>query len=237
MLEVEKIQTYYGESHILQGVSLKVEAGTCVALLGSNGMGKTTTLRTIMGLTPARKGTVRFKGQDVTTWTPFNIARLGLGYVPEDRGIFGDLTVIENLKIPYLNLSSKDRKSWKEIEADTFTLFPSLSDHASQLAGSLSGGEQQMLTTARALIMGREMVLLDEPTEGLSPLLVQNLTSAFQEIKKRGITILLVEQNIHTATQLADYCYVLEKGHIKLEESMDVLKQNPELLKQYLGIN
>jgi|MudIll2142460700_1097286.scaffolds.fasta_scaffold107397_2 branched-chain amino acid transport system ATP-binding protein len=237
MLNLESIHTYYGESHILQGIHLHVEGGECVALLGPNGMGKTTTLRTIMGLTPPRAGRVRFKGQDITRHTPFQIARLGIGYVPEDRGLFVELTVVENLKVPFLNLKQRGQQKWGEIENRIYSLFPVLNERKRQMAGTLSGGEQQMLATARALISGEEMVLLDEPTEGLAPVVVQNLIGAFQKIKEQKHTMLLVEQNIHTAMEVADRCYILEKGRIKLEEPMKALSQRPDLLQQYLGVD
>lgn len=237
MLELENIHTYYGESHILQGISLSVTEGECVALLGPNGMGKTTTLRTVMGLTPARLGRVRFKDRDITRQTPFQIARLGIGYVPEDRGLFVELTVVENLKVPFLNLKHRNLKRWGEIENRIYSLFPVLKERKGQMAGTLSGGEQQMLATARALISGEEMVLLDEPTEGLAPVVVQNLVVAFQKIKEQRHTMLLVEQNIHTALEVADRCYIMEKGRIKLEEPMKVLSQRPDLLQQYLGVD
>jgi len=235
MLEMENIHTYYGESHILQGIHLEVDSGECVALLGPNGMGKTTTLRTIMGLTPARAGSTHFKGRDITHWLPFQIARLGIGYVPEDRGLFVDLTVADNLKVPFLNLKGRSTQKWKEIEARIYFLFPVLRERQGQMAGTLSGGEQQMLATARGLIAGEEIMILDEPTEGLAPKVIENIVEAFQTIKKQGHTMLLVEQNIHTAMVVANRCYILEKGRIKLEEPMDVLCNRPDLLHQYLG--
>lgn len=235
MLEMRGVHTYYGESHILQGISLNVQEGECVALLGPNGMGKTTTLRTIMGLTHARAGSVWFKGEEITRYAPFRIARLGIGYVPEDRGLFAELSVLENLKVPFLNLKRRVRR-WREVEDRVTTLFPVLRERKDQLAGTLSGGEQQMLATARALISGEQMVLLDEPTEGLAPLIVQNLIGAFKKIKEQEHTMLIVEQNIHTALEVADRCYILEKGRIKLEEPMNVLCRRPDLLHQYLGV-
>ena len=237
MLEIANIHTYYGESHILQGISLHVDEGECVALLGPNGMGKTTTLRTIMGLTPARRGAVKFKGQEITHLRPFQIARMGIGYVPEDRGIFIELTVAENLRVPFLNLRERGEKRWKEIEDRIYSLFPALNERKKQMAGTLSGGEQQMLATARGLVSGKEMVLLDEPTEGLAPVIVHNLVGAFEKIKEHKHTMLLVEQNIHTAMRIADRCYILEKGRIKLEEPMAELAQRPDLLRQYLGVS
>jgi branched-chain amino acid transport system ATP-binding protein len=236
MLQLTQVHTYYGESHILQGIDLRVEKGECVALLGPNGMGKTTTLRTILGLTPARAGKVDFDGQEITHWPPFRIARLGIGYVPEDRGIFDTLDVTQNLKVPFLNLERHDAATWREVEDRIYGLFPVLRERRKQMAGTLSGGEQQMLATARAMISGREMVLLDEPTEGLAPVVVQNIVDAFREIKRQEHTMLLVEQNIQTAMEVAERCYILEKGRIKLEEPMELLCRRPDLLHQYLGV-
>lgn len=236
MLDVQDLHTYYDESHILQGISLRVASGECVAVLGPNGMGKTTTLRSIMGLTPARKGSVIFKEQDITKFPPFRIARLGIGYVPEDRGLFGDLTVVDNLRVPFLNLERHNAKAWKETEDRLYALFPVLRERKKQLAGSLSGGEQQMLATARAMISGREMILLDEPTEGLAPVVIQDLISVFNNIKEQGHTMLLVEQNMEIAAEVAERCYILEKGCVKVEESMEILSQSPDLIQRYIGV-
>jgi branched-chain amino acid transport system ATP-binding protein len=235
MLKVREIHTYYGESHILQGITLELKAGECVALLGPNGMGKTTTLRTIMGLTAARRGQVFFKDREITGLRPFEIARMGIGYVPEDRGIFGGLSVMDNIRIPFMNLGS-GRPEWKDVQEEVFTLFPLLRSRVKQLAGSLSGGEQQMLTTARALVAGRDMILVDELTQGLAPLVIQQLVEAIVKIKQKGTTILLVEQDFQTASLIADRCYVLEKGRIILDESMEALCRNHELLQRHLGV-
>lgn len=237
MLALTEVHTYYGDSHILQGLSLHVDRGECVALLGTNGMGKTTTLRTVMGLVPAQRGAVRFNGADITGLAPFKIARLGLGYVPEDRGLFGGLSVVENLRVPYLNLRGEERKPWSEIEESIYSLFPVLGRRAPQLAGSLSGGEQQMLSTARALISGRRMILLDEPTEGLAPLVVEDLVKALHKLKAGGHTILLVEQNFKTASELADRGYILQKGRIHQEDSMEHLGERLDLLHQHIEEN
>lgn len=236
MLELKGINTYYGESHILHGLDIHVDKGECVALLGPNGMGKTTTIRTIMGLTPARTGTVLFKGQDITHMSPFRISRLGIGYVPEDRGIFNTLTVIQNLKVPFLNMGKSDAKSWTEIENWIYGLFPVLRERKMQLAGTLSGGEQQMLATARGLVAGKQLVLLDEPTEGLGPMPIRAIIESFCKVKEQGQTMLLVEQNIHTAMAIADRYYILEKGQIKLEGTIDFLRDRPEIFSHYLGI-
>ncbi|MEW6263891.1 MAG: ABC transporter ATP-binding protein [Thermodesulfobacteriota bacterium] len=236
LLEVKDVHTYYGESHILQGVNLKVLAGESVTLLGRNGMGKTTLMRTIMGLTPARRGEVLFQGQDVTRRPPYRIARLGIGYVPEDRGIFGALTVCQNLQVPFLNLTRKKAYKWREIEERIYELFPALRERRKRLAGTLSGGEQQMLATARALIAGEKLILMDEPTEGLAPVVVDKLVEVFHRLKAQGQTMLLVEQNFQVAMEVADRCYVLEKGLIRLEEKSAALAARSDLLRQYLGV-
>ena len=234
LLEVKDLHTYYGQSHILQGISFGVDEGEIVSLLGPNGMGKTTTLRSIMGLTPARSGGVIFKGEDITRRRPFEIARRGIGYVPEDRGIFKSLTVLQNLRIPHLNKGQ--RENWTQDLERVYTLFPILRERSQQMAGSLSGGEQQMLTTARGLISGDHLILLDEPTEGLAPNIVQDLIESLQTIKKQNFTILLVEQSVNTAFEIADRCYILEKGRIKAQGTIDDIRKNPEILHQYLGV-
>jgi len=234
LLEVRDLHTYYGQSHILQGISLQVSEGEIVALLGPNGMGKTTTLRSIMGLTPAKSGHVLFKGEDITHLSPFEIARKGIGYVPEDRGIFKSLTVLQNLRIPHLNKGQ--RENWEGDLEKVYALFHILKERSQQMAGSLSGGEQQMLTTARGMIAGDHLILLDEPTEGLAPNIVHDLIDTLQAIKKQNFTILLVEQSVNTAFEIANRCYILEKGRIKAQGTIDEIKQNPEILHQYLGV-
>jgi branched-chain amino acid transport system ATP-binding protein len=234
LLEVKGLHTYYGQSHILQGISFAVDEGEIVALLGPNGMGKTTTLRSIMGLTPAKSGGVFFKGEDITRCRPFEIARRGVGYVPEDRGIFKSLTVLQNLRIPHLNKGR--RENWGKDLERVHSLFPILKERSQQMAGSLSGGEQQMLTTARGLISGDHLILLDEPTEGLAPNIVHDLIESLRTIKKQNFTILLVEQSVNTAFEIADRCYILEKGRIKAQGTIDDIRKNPEILHQYLGV-
>jgi branched-chain amino acid transport system ATP-binding protein len=234
LLEVKDLHTYYGQSHILQGISFGVDEGEIVALLGPNGMGKTTTLRSIMGLTPAKSGGVFFKGENITQCRPFEIARRGIGYVPEDRGIFKSLTVLQNLRIPHLNKGH--RENWVNDLERVYSLFPILKERSQQMAGSLSGGEQQMLTTARGLISGDHLILLDEPTEGLAPNIVQDLIESLRTIKKQNFTILLVEQSVNTAFEIADRCYILEKGRIKAQGTIDDIRKNPEILHQYLGV-
>ena len=234
MLEVNEIHTYYGESHILQGLSLQVKEGEVVAILGPNGMGKTTTLRSIMGLTPPRSGTILFKQEDITHLRPFQIARKGIGYVPEDRGIFISLTVLQNLRIPYLN--KRERGEWSADLDRVFTLFPQLRERSKMMAGNLSGGEAQMLATARGLIAGHQVLFMDEPTEGLAPKIVQILLKTFKQLKEEKLTILLVEQNIKTAFEIADRCYILEKGRIKVEDTISEIKKKPDVLHRYLGL-
>jgi len=234
LLEVKDLHTYYGQSHILQGISLHVAEGEIAALLGPNGMGKTTTLRSIMGLTPAKSGKILFQGEEISRCKPFEIARLGIGYVPEDRGIFKSLTVIQNLRIPHLN--KRRREEWAADLEKVFILFPALRGRTEQMAGSLSGGEQQMLTTARGLIAGDRLLLLDEPTEGLAPTIVLDLIESLRRIKSQKFTVLLVEQSVNTAFEIADRCYILEKGRIKAEGTITEIKADTEILHQYLGV-
>lgn len=236
MLSICDIHTYYGKSHILQGVSLEVEAGECVVLLGSNGMGRSTILKFIMGLVSVRQGSIQFKGKSINREKPFRIAQMGIGYVPEDRGIFAELTVHENLRIPYKNLPKK-KHSWMETLDLIYELFPILEVRSGQMAGNMSGGEQQMLSTARALILGTDIILMDEPTEGLAPMVVQTLTEVIRKIRQTGRTILLVEQNLQTAAKMADRYYLLEKGRIIQNGIMDESGKQLDSLSQILGVN
>lgn len=230
MLEVEAIHTYYGLSHILFDVSLHVEKGEIVCLLGRNGAGKSTTMRSIMGLTPPSKGTIRFKGEDVTGKKPYLLARSGIGYVPDDRRVFADLTVGENLEI-------SERGAW---EAETwnresvFEFFPPLKPIASRKAGFLSGGEQQMLTIARALMTNPEFLLLDEPTEGLAPLVVKELEEQISLLKEKGLTVLLAEQNQKVALRLSERGYVIDNGVIRYHGSIEDLRADEEVRNKYL---
>lgn len=228
-LEVTKINTFYGSSHILFDVSLEVETGELVCIVGRNGAGKTTTLRSIMGLTLVRSGSIRFRGENIKAKPPFHIARSGIGFVPEDRVIFPHLTVLENLE-----MGVKGGKKW-EVE-EIYQLFPILKERQSQGGGTLSGGEQQMLTIARTLMGNPSLLLLDEPSEGLAPRVIAALREQVQHLKSRGITILLSEQNLNFALELADRCYIIEKGQIRWGGSVPELKQRPDLLKQHLGI-
>ncbi|MCK4791446.1 MAG: ABC transporter ATP-binding protein, partial [Desulfobacteraceae bacterium] len=209
ILEIDNIDTYYGQSHVLQGISLSIEEREVVSLLGRNGVGKTTTLRSIMGLTPPRNGSIRFRGEEIAGKKPFEIARLGIGYVPDDRRIFPDLTTFENLEIAR-RMSTKKQGHWN---IDTVCdLFPVLRELGSSKGTHLSGGEQKMLAIGRALMKNPELILLDEPAEGLAPLVVVALSKAIREIRDTGITVFLADQNVRFCRKAADKGYIIEKG-------------------------
>ncbi len=233
-LEVSDLHTAYGLSQILFGVSLTVETGECVALLGRNGVGKTTTLRSIMGLTAPHRGRVRYGGIDITGRPAYQVAKLGLGMVPEDRRIFPDLTVRQNLEVARKAPASARAREWT---IDTvFETFPALADLAGRKGGFLSGGEQQMLTIGRTLMGNPDLLLLDEPSEGLAPLIVRDLGRQIGHLKEQGLTILLCEQNARFAARLSDRAYVLEKGRVRFSGSMAALHDNDEVRRQYLGL-
>jgi len=233
-LVLERINTFYGSSHILFDVSLSIEKGEAVALMGRNGAGKTTTLRSIISLTPPKTGQIRYKGEDITGRAAYKVARKGIGYVPEDRRIFGGLTVKENLEIAQL-VQTGPKRDW-DMKA-IFNLFPKLKDLENRLGGTLSGGEQQMLTIARALLSNPELILLDEPFEGLAPLIVKNLAELMVEVKQRGITILITEQqHLKYILDLADRVYILDKGHIQYQGGIKELWQNEEFKRKYLAV-
>ncbi len=236
MLRLEGVQAGYGDTTVLWDVSLSVRQGEAVALLGRNGMGKTTTLLAIMGLNPARAGSITFRGRDITRLRPYEIARLGIGYAPEGRQLFAPLTVVQNLRIPFVN-KHRDRSQWEARLDWVFDLFPALAGRRHQPAGSLSGGEQQMLTIARALVGGDQLLLLDEPTEGLAPAVVETIVAALRKLKDQGLTVLMVEQNVHNAFAVADRAYVLEKGRVALEGPTAALARDPALLQRYLGVD
>jgi branched-chain amino acid transport system ATP-binding protein len=206
-LEAEGLHTFYGKSHILHGVGLDVREGEIVTLLGRNGAGKTTTLRSLMGLSPAREGVVRIFGNTTTGWTPFRVAALGVGYVPEGRRIFANLTVEENLKVPL------ERPGPWTIDR-IYELFPRLAQRKSNKGRQLSGGEQEMLSIARALLLNPKILLLDEPSQGLAPLIVQEVFKVVVAARKEGISVLLVEQNVRAAVEIADRAYVLDDGRV-----------------------
>jgi len=233
ILEVKDINTYYGTSHILFDVSLDVDEGEILALLGRNGAGKTTILRSIMGLTPPRNGTIKFQGKEIKGKPAYIIARQGLGFVPDDRAIFGTLTVRQNLEIVARKGNNKGLE-WR-LE-NVYELFPVLRKLESRKGGQLSGGEQQMLTVARTLMTNPQMLLLDEPLEGLSPLIVKTLAEKIMELKAKGLTILLSEQNIKVAGELSDRAYVIDKGVIRFQGSIEELRGTEEVRERYLAI-
>jgi branched-chain amino acid transport system ATP-binding protein len=232
MLEVEGVHTFYGLSHILFGVSLRVEPGKVVCLLGRNGAGKTTTLKSIMGLTPPKRGSIRFKEEEITGKEPYLLARKGIGYVPDDRRIFADLTVRENLEIAARKV--KEAEGW-DMER-VYGLFPALKAIESRKGGCLSGGEQKMLAIARALMSNPELLLLDEPTEGLAPTMVHALEEQIGKLRKAGLTVLLAEQNVRSALRLSDHGYIIDNGQIRYQGSVEELRENEEVRKKYLLI-
>jgi branched-chain amino acid transport system ATP-binding protein len=235
VLEVKEINTFYGLSHILFSVSLAVREGETVCLLGRNGVGKTTTFRSIMGLTPPRSGSIQFMDKEIRGKQPFQIYRAGIGWVPEDRLIFPDLTVRENLEI-----GAKKAPKEKAVEGWTVEkvhqLFPVLKSRDGQWGGTLSGGEQQMLTIARTLMGNPRLLLMDEPSEGLAPLVVRAIGEQTLALKKEGMTILLSEQNSSFALKVSDRAYILEKGHVMWQGDIGELKSKPEIMKNYLGV-
>ena len=232
LLELEDIHAAYGLSRVLFGISLEVNVGECVCLLGRNGVGKTTTMRSVMGLTPPNAGRVRFKSQDITSWSPYRVARAGIGFVPEDRRIFAELSVWENLDVARRAAARPGR--WT-IEAVT-ELFPVLGELRDRQGGLLSGGEQQMLTIARTLMGNPDLLLLDEPSEGLAPLVVEALLARIGELKAQGLTILLAEQGIEFSLALADRVYVLEKGAVRFTGSSVALRSDRSVLDQLLTL-
>jgi branched-chain amino acid transport system ATP-binding protein len=228
MLDVEAIQTYYGESHILQGVSLRVAEGEAVALLGRNGAGKTTLIRSVAGFTPPREGRVVFGGQPVQAWPAYRVARHGLSLVPQGRRIFSPLTVRENLML--------GARAGEWTLERIHELFPRLAERGLQSGGTLSGGEQQMLAIARALMTNGRMLMLDEPSEGLAPIIVREIGRVVRGLKGGRLSILLVEQNYHLALQVADRVYVMSKGKIVWEGTPAGLEADEDVKRRYLGV-
>ncbi len=232
ILQVEDIHTYYGPSYILQGLSFEIGSGEIVCLIGRNGSGKTTTLRSIIGLTPPRKGSVRFKSLEITRKMPFHIVRLGMGYVPEDRRIFPSLTVRDNLEIARRE-GRQEGAGWSL--GKIYDFFPKLKDLEMHLGTQMSGGEQQMLAMARSLMGNPELLLVDEPTQGLAPLIVQSFVDLIHRLKAE-MSILLVEQNVLFAFSVSDRGYVIDKGKILYQGSVDDLKGNKEVHDRYLAM-
>lgn len=231
ILEVKEIHTYYGTSHILFGISLEVNDGEVVCLLGRNGAGKTTTLRSIIGLTPPRSGSIKFKGQEIIGKPPYRIAPLGIGFVPDDRRIFPDLTVRQNILVAR---REKLGAIWDLNRI--YSLFPKLKDLDSHMGNQLSGGEQQMLTIARTLMTNPQLLLLDEPGEGLAPLVIRAMEHQLVEIKKLGTTMLICEHNVGLATALSDRAYLMDKGTIRYQGTIEELRKNEEVKKKYLMV-
>jgi branched-chain amino acid transport system ATP-binding protein len=232
LLELHDVHAAYGLSRVLFGISLEVNPGECVCLLGRNGVGKTTTMRTVMGLTPPSTGRVRFKSNDITGWAPYRVARTGISFVPEDRRVFAELSVWENLDVAR---RAAARPGHWTIESVT-ELFPVLDALRDRQSGFLSGGEQQMLTIARTLMGNPELLLLDEPSEGLAPLVVQALLAKIGELKAQGLTILLAEQGIEFSLALADRVYVLEKGSVRFAGPSAALRSDRALLDKLLAL-
>jgi len=233
VLEVKGIDVYYGAIHALKGLSLEVEEGSIVTLIGANGAGKTTTLKSISGLLRPRNGTIMFKGRDISKVPPEKIVGLGISQVPEGRRVFATMTVLENLEMgAYLR---KDKKGIESDLENVFTRFPRLKERRKQTAGTLSGGEQQMLAIGRALMARPELMLMDEPSMGLAPLLVKEIFEIIKDINARGTTILLVEQNANMALSIANRAYVIETGEIVLEGTAEQLINSEEVKKAYLG--
>jgi branched-chain amino acid transport system ATP-binding protein len=222
MLAVRNLNAYYGRAHILVDVSIEVATGEVVVLLGRNGAGKSTTLKSIMGLVPPARGEIVFDGRRIDRSEPYEIAAMGLGYVPEDRRIFTELTVMENLEVGR-QPARAGAPAWTP--ARLFELFPNLAEMTARPGGRMSGGEQQMLTIARTLMGNPRAILLDEPSEGLAPLIVQHMAQTIGELKREGLTVLLCEQNLNFARQVADRAYVIEKGHVRRSGTMDEIEE------------
>jgi branched-chain amino acid transport system ATP-binding protein len=233
MLEVENVDAYYGRAHILHGVSFTVGRGEVVALMGRNGAGKSTTMKAVMGLVPPSAGRIAFESVDITGREPFEIARLGLGYVPEERRIFTELSVMENLAVGQ-RPPRADTPAWTPERL--FALFPNLGRMRDRPGGRMSGGEQQMLTIARTLMGNPRLVLLDEPSEGLAPVIVEEMASTIREMKREGLTVLLSEQNLHFAQLVADRAVIIEKGIVRFTGSMAALMADEAVREQYLSV-
>jgi branched-chain amino acid transport system ATP-binding protein len=234
MLEVNDIHTFYGNIHALKGITLTVEKGEIVSLIGANGAGKTTTLRSISGLIRPRTGSVVIEGEDILKYPAYELVYRGIAMVPEGRGVFSRLTVQENMDMGAYSRS--DRQGIQQDLDRVFTLFPRLKERRNQVAGTLSGGEQQMLATGRALMSHPRLLLMDEPSMGLAPILVENIFETIQDINREGTTILLVEQNATMALSIANRGYVLQTGEIVLQDTAENLRQNETVKKAYLGI-
>jgi branched-chain amino acid transport system ATP-binding protein len=233
MLSVDKLHTYYGRAHILADVSLRVAKGEVVVLLGRNGAGKSTTLKSIMGLVPVAQGAIRFLDRDIVGLPPHEIAQMGLGYVPEDRRIFAELTVMENLEVGRQR-PRDEAPAWTPEKL--FAMFPNLAAMRDRAGGRMSGGEQQMLTIARTLMGNPRAILLDEPSEGLAPVIVEHMARTIKALKSEGLTVILSEQNLHFAHLVADRAYIIEKGRIRYSGTMAELAADETVRRQYLSV-
>ncbi|MAF85565.1 MAG: ABC transporter ATP-binding protein [Dehalococcoidales bacterium] len=232
MLEINDVHTHYGDAHVLHGISLDVEEGYTTTILGRNGMGKTTTIRSIIGLTPPRRGSVRFKGREITNLQPHQIARLGIGLVAQGRHIFPSLSVKENLSVAARSRGKTGDWSLGRV----YSLFPILKERANLKGNLLSGGEQQMLNIGRALMTNPQLLLMDEPSEGLAPLIIKEIEHVITELKREGLSILLAEQNLRLGLSMADYVYILDRGRIVYESVPEELENNEEIKAKYLGV-
>ena len=228
MLAVENLHAHYGRAHILDGVAFSLAAGEVMVLLGRNGAGKSTTMKTLIGLVPPSAGRITFDGTDIAGWEPHRIAQAGIGYVPEERRIFAGLTVMENLEV--------GRRGTGWTPERLFALFPNLAAMRNRPGGRMSGGEQQMLTIARTLMGNPRLILLDEPSEGLAPVIVEQMADAIATLKREGVTILLAEQNLHFAARIAQSACVIEKGRIVWQGSMDAIMENEALRRAHLSV-
>ena len=233
LLAIEGLNAYYGRAHILQGVTFAIQPGEVLALMGRNGAGKSTTMKAVMGLVPPAGGRVVFDGQEVQGREPFEIARLGLGYVPEDRRVFTELTVLENLAVGQ-RPPRQGAPHWTPERL--FSLFPNLGRMQDRPGGAMSGGEQQMLTIARTLMGNPRLVLLDEPSEGLAPVIVEEMAKTILALKREGLTVLISEQNLHFAGNVADRAAIIEKGVIRFTGTMDELRADESVRTQYLSV-
>ena len=237
LLEVKDLNTYYGDSHALQDMSLNVKDGEVVALLGRNGMGKTTTMKSIMGLLKPKSGTVVFQGKDITGFAPYKVARAGIGYVPEERRIFPNLPVLDNLKMGIkhgkeFQIGGQNKWTFERI----YKHFPFMKERSNQKGALLSGGEQQMLTIARTLMGNPQLLMVDEPTEGLAPVMVEEVRDVLADISKTGVSILLIEHNLKVALHLANRVYLMGKAHLGFTGTVEELEANPEIRAKYLEV-
>ena len=233
ILALDNVHTYYGESHVLHGISFSIQKGSVVALLGRNGMGKTTTIHSIIGMTPPLHGTIVYNGRDITGLRSYQIARTGIGFIPQGHRVFSSLSVKENITVA----AKTDKRGGGWCLDDVYSLFPVLKERSQFRGNLLSGGEQQMLAIGRALMTNPDLLLMDEPSEGLAPLTVQNLITVINQLHQKGLSILLVEQNLPMAMAVADYVYIINKGEVVYSAEPSELSKNEAVLTSYLGVS